>query len=177
MGCLLQTGYYSITNPRGEVRRLLPGKLPIVLPGLLTKKDRYLYLGNLESKRDWGYAPEYVEAMWRILQQDLADDFVIGTGESHSVQEFLDQVFAYVDLKVEDYVKIDPVYFRPTEVEILIADKEKSEKKIGWKPKIKFNDLVKIMVDADMRAAGLNAIGEGDEILRKKFPHRYWKAD
>ena len=145
------------------------------MPGLLNKKDRYLYLGNLESKRDWGYAPEYVEAMWRILQQDAADDFVIGTGESHSVQEFLDLAFAYVDLKVDDYVKIDPVYFRPTEVEVLIADKEKSEKKLGWKPKIKFNDLAKIMVDADMRAAGLNAIGEGDEILRKKFPHRYWK--
>src|SRR5208282_3844612 len=113
-----------------------------------------LYLGNLESKRDWGYAPEYVEAMWEILQQPSADDFVIGTGEAHSVQEFLDQAFAYVDLKVDEFVKIDPAYFRPTEVEVLIADKEKAEKKLNWKPKIKFNDLVKIMVDADMRAAG-----------------------
>lgn len=160
---------------RGET--FVTRKITYSIARLLNKKDRYLYLGNLESKRDWGYAPEYVEAMWRILQQDSADDFVIGTGESHSVQEFLDLAFAYVDLNVDDYVKIDPVYFRPTEVEVLIAHKEKSEKKLGWKPKVKFNDLAKIMVDADMRAAGLNAIGEGDEILRKKFPHRYWKAD
>jgi GDPmannose 4,6-dehydratase len=134
---------------RGET--FVTRKITYSIARLLTKKDRHLYLGNLESKRDWGYAPEYVEAMWRILQQDQADDFVIGTGESHSVQEFLDQAFAYVDLKVDEFVKIDPSYFRPTEVEVLIADKEKSEKKLGWKPKIKFNDLVKIMIDADMR--------------------------
>jgi len=160
---------------RGET--FVTRKITYSIARLLTKKDRHLYLGNLESKRDWGYAPEYVEAMWRILQQDQADDFVIGTGESHSVQEFLDQAFAYVDLKVDEFVKIDPSYFRPTEVEVLIADKEKSEKKLGWKPKIKFNDLFKIMIDADMRAAGLESIGEGDKILRKKFPHRYWTAD
>jgi GDPmannose 4,6-dehydratase len=160
---------------RGET--FVTRKITYSIARLLTKKDRYLYLGNLESKRDWGYAPEYVEAMWEILQQPSADDFVIGIGEAHSVQEFLDQAFAYVDLKVDVFVKIDPAYFRPTEVEVLIADKEKAEKKLNWKPKIKFNDLVKIMVDADMRAAGLEAIGEGDEILHKKFPHRYWTAD
>ena len=160
---------------RGET--FVTRKITYTLARLLTKKDKYLYLGNLESKRDWGYAPEYVEAMWKILQQDKADDFVIGTGESHSVKEFLDQVFAYADLDLEKYVKIDPAYFRPTEVEVLIADTRKSEKKLGWKPKIRFNDLVKIMVDADMRAAGLESLGEGDTILRKRFPHRYWPVD
>jgi len=160
---------------RGET--FVTRKITYSIARLLAKKDRYLYLGNLESKRDWGYAPEYVEAMWKILQQEAADDFVIGTGEAHSVKEFLDQAFAYVDLNIDDFVKIDPVYLRPTEVEVLIANKEKSQKKLGWTPKIKFNDLVKIMVDADMRAAGLDAIGEGDDILRKKFPRRYWTAD
>jgi GDPmannose 4,6-dehydratase len=134
-------------------------------------------MGNLDAKRDWGYAPEYVEAMWRILQQDSADDYVIGTGESHTVREFLELAFGYTDLNVEDYVKIDPAYFRPTEVEALIADPTKAEKRLKWNPQIKFNDLVKIMVDADMRAAGLEPLGEGDQILRKKFPNRYWTVD
>jgi len=160
---------------RGET--FVTRKITYSIARLLSKKERFLYLGNLESKRDWGYAPEYVEAMWKILQQESADDFVIGTGETHSVKEFLDQAFAYVDLNIDNYVKIDPVHFRPTEVEVLIANKEKAQKKLGWTPKIKFDDLVKIMVDADMRAAGLEVIGEGDEILRKKFPHRYWIAD
>ncbi|ABS56278.1 GDP-mannose 4,6-dehydratase [Methanoregula boonei 6A8] len=160
---------------RGET--FVTRKITYSIARLLTKKDRHLYLGNLESKRDWGYAPEYVEAMWKMLQQESADDFVIGTGESHSVQEFLDQAFAYADLDVGEYVKIDPSYFRPTEVEVLIADTKKSEKKLGWKPKIKFNELVKIMIDADMRAAGLEPLGDGDEILQKKFPHRYWTSD
>ena len=160
---------------RGET--FVTRKITYSIARLLTKKDRYPYLGNLESKRDWGYAPEYVEAMWKILQQESADDFATRTGESHSVQEFLDQAFAYVNLTVDEFVKIDPAYFRPTEVEVLIADKESLQKKLGWKPKIKFNDLVKIMVDADMRAAGLEVIGEGDKILCKKFPHRYWTAD
>lgn len=160
---------------RGET--FVTRKITYSIGRLLSKKDRYLYLGNLESKRDWGYAPEYVEAMWKILQLESADDFVIGTGEAHSVREFLEHAFAYVDLNIDEFVKIDPVYFRPTEVEVLIANKEKSQKKLGWTPKIKFNDLVKIMVDADMRAAGLETLGEGDEILRKKFPNRYWTAD
>jgi GDPmannose 4,6-dehydratase len=160
---------------RGE--SFVTRKITYSIARLLTKKDRFLYLGNLESKRDWGYAPEYVEAMWKILQQDSADDFVLGTGESHSVREFLEQAFEYVDLNSEDFVKIDPAFFRPTEVEVLIAKNNKAVKKLGWTPKIKFKDLVKIMVDADLRAAGLDAIGEGDELLQKKFPHRYWTAD
>ena len=160
---------------RGE--SFVTRKITYSIARLLTKKDRYLYLGNLESKRDWGYAPEYVEAMWKILQQDSADDFVIGTGESHSVREFLEEAFAYVDLEVGDYVRIDPTYFRPTEVEVLIANKEKAEKNLGWKPRVTFHDLVKIMVDADMRAAGLEVHGEGDEILHKKFHRRFWETD
>jgi GDPmannose 4,6-dehydratase len=93
------------------------------------------------------------------------------------VREFLEQAFAYMDLDVDQYVRIDPAYFRPTEVETLIADPRKAERQLKWKPKIKFNDLVKIMVDADMRAAGLEPVGEGDRILNKKFPGRFWTAD
>jgi len=160
---------------RGE--NFVTRKITYSISRLLTKKEQYLYLGNLDAKRDWGYAPEYVGAMWKILQQDKADDFVIGTGETHSVREFLEQAFAYTDLDVDQYVRIDPAYFRPTEVEVLIADPRKAEKQLKWKPKIRFNDLVKIMVDADMRAAGLEPLGEGDRILEKKFPGKFWTAD
>jgi GDPmannose 4,6-dehydratase len=144
---------------------------------ILAKKEKYLYLGNLEAKRDWGYAPEYVECMWRILQQETPDDYVIGTGETHSVREFLHEAFTYAGFEVEEHVRIDPKYFRPTEVEVLIADPTKSQKNLGWKPIIKFSDLVKIMVDADMRSAGLIPIGDGDEIMNSKFSNRWWKTD
>jgi GDPmannose 4,6-dehydratase len=160
---------------RGET--FVTRKITYSISRLLTKKDQYLYLGNLEAKRDWGYAPEYIEAMWRILQQDYADDFVIGTGETHSVNEFLEQAFDYIDLDIDTYVLTDPAYFRPNEVESLIANPRKAEKLLNWKPKIKFKDLVKIMMDADMRAAGLEPVGEGDQILEKKFPDRFWKVD
>jgi GDPmannose 4,6-dehydratase len=160
---------------RGET--FVTRKITYSISRILTHKDQYLYLGNLDAKRDWGYAPEYVEAMWKILQQDYADDFVIGTGESHSVKEFLENAFAYTDLDVDRYVRINPAYFRPTEVEVLIADVHKAEKNLKWKPKIKFKDLVKIMIDADMRAAGLEPLGEGDQILEKTFPNRFWTAD
>jgi GDPmannose 4,6-dehydratase len=130
----------------------------------------------LDAKRDWGFAPEYVECMWQILQQKVPDDFVIGTGEAHSVREFLEAAFSYVDLDADKYVKIDPRYFRPTEPEALISDSTKARKKLGWKPKIRFKDLVKIMVDADMRAEGLTPIGEGDKTL-EKFSNKWWKVD
>ncbi|CAN5723002.1 GDP-mannose 4,6-dehydratase [soil metagenome] len=110
-----------------------------------------LYLGNLEARRDWGYAPEYVEAMWRILQHDDADDFVVGTGESHSVQEFLDLAFAHAGLDPERHVEIDPRYYRPSEVDSLCADPAKATKVLGWKPKTSFPELVRLMVDADTR--------------------------
>jgi GDPmannose 4,6-dehydratase len=160
---------------RGET--FVTRKITRAIAHILAGKEKYLYLGNLDAKRDWGYAPEYVDCMWRILQHDTPDDFVIGTGKAHSVREFLQASFSYAGLDIEDHVRIDPKYFRPTEVEILIAEAGKSEKVLGWKPAIKFADLVKIMVDADMRAAGLEPVGRGDAIVRSKFPRRWWKAD
>lgn len=144
---------------------------------ILARKQKYLFLGNLEPKRDWGFAPEYVEMMWKMLQQDSPEDFVIGTGESHSVREFLEEAFSYVGLDWREYVKIDPRYFRPTEVDNLRANADKAGERLGWEPKIMFKDLVKIMIDADMRKMGLRPIGEGDRILKDKFPNRWWVAD
>ena len=160
---------------RGET--FVTRKISRAVVAILTKKQDYLYLGNLEAKRDWGYAPEYVEAMWKILQQDKADDFVLGTGQSHSVEEFVNEAFTYVGLDWRKRVKIDRRYFRPTEVNGLVADAAKAKKKLNWCPKIIFKDLIKIMVDAEMRAIGLNPIGEGDKILKEKFPKRWWKTD
>jgi len=111
-----------------------------------------LRLGNLEAERDWGYAPEYVEAMWMILQHDNPDDFVIGTGIKHSVRDFVKTAFAYQKLDWEQFVKVDPRYFRPTEVDSLQADCSKAKKLLGWEPKTSFEDLVKIMVDAELAA-------------------------
>jgi GDPmannose 4,6-dehydratase len=160
---------------RGET--FVTRKITRGIARILSKKETHIYLGNLNAKRDWGYSPEYVECMWRMLQSSPPDDYVVGTGEAHSVEEFLNLAFSYVGLDVEKHVKIDPKYFRPTEVESLIADAAKARKALGWDPKIKFHDLVKIMVDADMRAIGLEPIGEGDRILEKEFPQRWWKAD
>lgn len=160
---------------RGET--FVTRKITRAIAAILSKKQDYLYLGNLEARRDWGYAPEYVEAQWRILQQDKPDDFVLGTGQSHSVKEFVKEAFSYVGLDWQKYVKIDPRYFRPTEVENLIADTAKAKKVLNWQPKVTFKDLVKIMVDADMRAIGLKPVGEGDKIIAKKFPNIWWKAD
>ena len=159
---------------RGEI--FVTRKITMAIANILANKQSFLYLGNLEPKRDWGYAPEYVEAMWQLLQQKESDDFVVGTGEQHSVREFVEQAFSYVDLDWEKYVKIDPKYFRPTETDDLCADSRKIKKAIGWKPRIHFNDLVKIMVDADMRKAGLKPIGEGDKLL-EKFPKKWWAVD
>jgi len=113
-----------------------------------------LYLGNLDARRDWGYAKEYCEAMWLMLQQPEADDFVIGTGESHSVRDFVDAAFKYVGITDwEKLVAIDPRYYRPSEVENLIADPRKAKEKLGWEAKVKFDDLVRIMMDADAKDA------------------------
>ena len=160
---------------RGET--FLTRKVTRAIANILAKKQRILYLGNLDARRDWGYAPEYIEVMWRMLQLDKPEDFVIGTGEAHSVREFVEQAFSYVDLRFEKCIEIDPRYFRPTETEELVADPGKAEKRLGWEPEIKFEDLVKIMVDADMCKVGLEPIGEGDEILDKKFSNRWWKVD
>jgi len=160
---------------RGET--FVTRKITRGIARILSRKETHIYLGNLNAKRDWGYSPEYVECMWRMLQSAPPDDYVVGTGEAHSVEEFLDLAFSYAGLDVEKHVKIDPKYFRPTEVESLIADTTKAKRALGWDPKIKFHDLAKIMVDADMRAEGLESIGEGDHILEKMFPQRWWKAD
>ncbi|OGE43065.1 GDP-mannose 4,6-dehydratase [Candidatus Daviesbacteria bacterium RIFCSPLOWO2_01_FULL_39_12] len=160
---------------RGEI--FVTRKITMALANIIAGKQKTLYLGNLDAKRDWGYAPEYVEGMWKILQHDKPDDYVFGTGETHSVREFLQEAFRYVELDWKKYVKIDKKYFRPTEVNVLIANPAKAKRILKWKPKITFSDLVKIMVDADMKTIGLNPIGEGDKILNKKFPNRWWKKD
>ena len=111
-----------------------------------------LYLGNLDARRDWGYAPDYVRAMWLILQQDRPDDYVIGTGEAHSVREFVEAAFSYVNLDWRDYVEIDPRYFRPAEVDCLLADASKAGAKLGWAPTTGFHELVRLMVEADIQS-------------------------
>ena len=160
---------------RGET--FVTRKITRAIARILAKKEKYLYLGNLEAKRDWGFAPEYVECMWRMLQNTKPEDFVVGTGEAHSVREFLEEAFSYAGLDVKKHVTIDPRYFRPTEPEELVSDPTKAKEKLEWNPKIKFKDLVKIMVDADVRAAGLEPIEEGDEVIRKQFPNRWWDVD
>ena len=144
-------------------------KITRAIADILSGNQDTLYLGNLDSQRDWGYAPEYVEAMWLMLQQDLPGDFVIGTGESHSVQEFLELAFDYVGLKWKKYSRFDARYTRPVEVDTLLADSSKARETFGWNPKVGFKELVMIMVDADMSAAGLVPPGLGYEILKSTF--------
>ncbi len=115
--------------------------------------QKKLYLGNLEAKRDWGYAGDYVEAMWLMLQQEKPDDYAIATGETHSVREFVEKVFAKLDMDYHDYVEIDPKYFRPTEVDVLLGDSTKAQKTLGWKPKVTFEKLVEMMIATDMEMA------------------------
>ncbi len=112
-----------------------------------------VYLGNLDAKRDWGYAPEYVDAMWRMLQQDEPDDYVVATGETHSVREFLEEAFGYVDLDFREFVRMDPRYLRPAEVDLLIGDPSKAREALGWQPRVTFQELVRIMMDADIELA------------------------
>ncbi|VEP13496.1 GDP-D-mannose dehydratase, NAD(P)-binding [Hyella patelloides LEGE 07179] len=137
---------------RGEtfVTRKITRAVARIVAG--TQKD--LYLGNLDSKRDWGYAKDYVRAMWLMLQQDNPDDYVVATGETHSIKEFLDVAFNYVNLDWNDYVKFDPRYLRPAEVDLLIGDPAKAKKQLNWEPSVTFEGLVKLMVDADLAAIG-----------------------
>jgi len=109
-----------------------------------------LFLGNLEAKRDWGYAPEYVDAMWLMLQQESPDDFVIATGETHSVEEMVEEAFTHLDLDWKQYVEIDPRYYRPAEVDLLVGDASKAKQLLNWEPKVKFRELIRLMVDADL---------------------------
>jgi len=151
------------------------------IPDARPCKKTYLckiYLGNLDAKRDWGFAPEYMEVMWQILQMPKPDDFVVATGENHSVKEFLAAAFQYAGFdNWESLVEFDPRYLRPAEVDSLVGDITKAKTDLKWEPKIKFADLVKIMIDADFRALDLAPPGEGDRILEEKFPHRWWLID
>jgi GDPmannose 4,6-dehydratase len=176
---------------RGET--FVTRKITMAIANILAGKQKKLYLGNLDAKRDWGFAPEYVECMRLILQQDEPEDYVIGTGESHSVKEFVELAFSYAGIEIawqasglgekgivrevdsgvlnikpgDVVVEIDPRYFRPTEVGYLLADTSKAKKRLDWEPKVKFEDLVKIMIDADMEFAGLTPKGDGKKILQK----------
>jgi GDPmannose 4,6-dehydratase len=149
---------------RGET--FVTRKITRSIAQILAGREKRLYLGNLNAKRDWGYAPEYVEAMWSMLQQDTADDYVVGTGESHSVMEFLDEACKYVGLDREKHVEIDGKYFRPMEVDSLRADCRYAREKLDWRPKIGFLDLVKIMMDYDLAKAGVQSPGEGIKALQ-----------
>ena len=178
---------------RGET--FVTRKITRAVAAILAGKQEKLYLGNLDAKRDWGFAPEFVECQWRMLQQDKPEDFVIGTGESHTVREFVELAFSYAGVEIEwkgkgtvekgivrslsvtasknckvgdALIEIDPRYFRPTEVDFLLADASKAKKLLGWEPRVVFKELVKIMVDADMELAGLIPPGEGEKILRDK---------
>jgi GDPmannose 4,6-dehydratase len=178
---------------RGEV--FVTRKITRAIANIIAGKESKLFLGNLDAKRDWGFAPEYVQAMWLMVQQDKPDDYVIGTGQTHSVREFLNEAFNYVGINLEwigkgvkeqarvvsvknvqsrglakgqTLVEIDPKYFRPTEVDGLQADIRKAKRKLGWEPRVQFEDLVKAMVDYDMIRTGLKAPGEGIKILTSK---------
>ena len=160
---------------RGEV--FVTKKITRTIANIIAGKEKYLYLGNIEAKRDWGYTPEYVMLTWMMLQQEKPGDYVVGTGETHSVEEFVKAAFEYAGLDWQEHVKIDPYYFRPTEVEVLKAGTDKARKELKWDPRITFSKLIKVMVDADMRRMGLKPVGEGDNILNEVFPDRWWKVD
>jgi GDPmannose 4,6-dehydratase len=135
---------------RGEtfVTRKITRAVAHIKHGLQQK----LYLGNMDARRDWGYAPDYVRAMWLMLQQEIPDDFAIGTGEAHTVREFVDLAFAYADLDWREYVEVDARYFRPAEVDYLCADASKARRILGWEPTVTFPELVQIMVEADLKS-------------------------
>jgi GDPmannose 4,6-dehydratase len=177
---------------RGET--FVTRKITMAIANIIAGKQKKLFLGNLDAKRDWGFAPEYVVCQWLMLQQDNPDDYVIGTGESHSVKEFVELAFEYAGIKIEwrgkginmqgiiaslgvegtlmnigdILIEIDQRYFRPTEVEYLLADSTKSKERLGWEAKVTFKELVKIMVDADMALSGLRAKNDGKAILENK---------
>ena len=124
-------------------------KITRAVGAILRGEQNELRLGNLEAQRDWGYARDYMEGAWRMLQGDEAEDYVLATGETHTVEEFLEEAFTYAGLDWRDYVKTDPRYFRPSEVDLLIGDYSKAKEKLGWEPTVRFQELVRMMVDAD----------------------------
>lgn len=152
---------------RGET--FVTRKITRAIARIVADKQKKLYLGNLDSKRDWGYAKDYVKAMWLMLQQEQPDDYVIATGETYSVREFLDVAFNYVNLNWHDYVEFDDRYLRPAEVELLIGDSTKARQKLGWQPSVTFPELVALMVNADLEALGVESPnGELAKILKDR---------
>ncbi|WP_069475325.1 GDP-mannose 4,6-dehydratase, partial [Microcystis aeruginosa] len=145
---------------RGET--FVTRKITRALARIIAGQQKKLYLGNLDSKRDWGYAKDYVRAMWLMLQQQEPDDYVVATNETYSIREFLDISFQYVNLNWQDYVEFDQRYLRPAEVDLLIGDSTKAREKLGWQPSVTFEGLVKLMVDADLAALGINLNNGGD---------------
>jgi len=137
---------------RGE--NFVTRKITMGVAAIKQGRAKELRLGNLEAKRDWGFARDYVEAMWRILQQDEPGDYVIATGETHSVQEFCEEAFSHVGLDWKEYVKVDSKYFRPAEVDLLLGDASKARRVLGWEPGVTFRELARLMVDADLEAEG-----------------------
>jgi GDPmannose 4,6-dehydratase len=133
---------------RGET--FVTRKISRAVAAIKLGRQKELYLGNMEAKRDWGYAPEYVEGMWRMLQADEPDDYVLATNETHTVKEFVQEAFGHVGLEWEKYLKYDARYERPAEVDLLIGDPAKAKRQLGWEPKVRFKELVQIMVDADL---------------------------
>ncbi|OUL29129.1 GDP-mannose 4,6-dehydratase [Nostoc sp. 106C] len=149
---------------RGET--FVTRKITRAVAQIVAGKQKKLYMGNLDAKRDWGYAKDYVRAMWLMLQQEQPDDYVIATGETHSVKEFLELAFAHVNLRWQDYVEFDERYLRPAEVELLIGDATKARQKLGWTPSVTFEELVALMVEADLQALGVTAAnGSGSSVL------------
>jgi len=138
---------------RGEA--FVTRKITLAIARIKAGLQDKLFLGNLNSRRDWGYAKDYVVAMWQMLQKDTPDDYVVATGETHSIQEFLEEAFGYADMDYKKYVEIDPKLLRPAEVDLLLGDSSKAREKLGWKPTVDFKGLVRLMVDSDFKLLGL----------------------
>jgi GDPmannose 4,6-dehydratase len=145
---------------RGET--FVTRKITRAVARIVAGQQKKLYLGNLDSKRDWGYAKDYVQAMWLMLQQDRPDDYVVATNETHSIREFLDIAFNHVNLDWHDYVEFDARYLRPAEVDLLIGDATKAREALGWKPSVTFEELVHLMVEADLEAIGISDYSKGE---------------
>ena len=152
---------------RGET--FVTRKITRAVASIVAGRQEKLYLGNLEARRDWGYAPEYVHGMWHIVQQEEPGDYVLGTGQSHTIEEFVTEAFGYVGLDWKKYVELDSKYVRPTEVDYLMADSTKARCAFGWEPKVGFKDLVHIMVDADLDALAVVPIGKGKRVIQHQF--------
>jgi GDPmannose 4,6-dehydratase len=149
---------------RGET--FVTRKITRAIARIVAGQQKKLYLGNLDAQRDWGYAKDYVKAMWLMLQQDEPDDYVVATGETHSIREFLDLSFGYVNLDWQNYVEFDPRYLRPAEVDLLIGDPTKAKQQLGWEPSVTFEQLVALMVEADLRVLGLaSPSGNGSQLF------------